>query len=220
MVLYLFPVRNGRNCAMGAFYDGCCRLLNGAAVVLLGAMLLAGCVSNQPKEAQKSDAKPKPAIVVSAEVRADFDAAMALLNGGEYQKGIEVMGKVLAKSQTYPVVYINIAIAHIKLGQLPEAEENLKLALNLEPDNPVANNEYGLLYRKTGRFAEARILYEQLLQKYPNYPLAHKNLGILCDIYLRDYECALREYESYSNAEPDDKTVKIWIGDVKGRLGK
>jgi tetratricopeptide (TPR) repeat protein len=92
--------------------------------------------------------------------------------------------------------------------------------LSLEPDNPIANNEYGLLYRKTGRFNEARQLYESLLAKYPYYPLVHKNLGILCDIYLRDYQCALKEYEFYSGAEPDDKTAKIWIADVQRRLGK
>lgn len=180
--------------------------------------LLAGCVSNPAREEVKAEAKP--ALVVTPEVRADFDAAMALMKAEEYQKGIEMMTKVVGKSQNNPVPFINLGIAHVKVGNLKAAEDNFKVALSLEPDNPVANNEYGLLYRKTGRFNEARQLYEGLLAKYPYYPLVHKNLGILCDIYLRDYQCALKEYEFYSGAKPDDKNAKIWIADVQRRLGK
>lgn len=188
------------------------------ALPFIVAAVVSGCVSNPPKEEQK--AATKGAFVITPEVRADFDAAMALMKAEEYQKGVELLDKVVEKSRNNPVPYINLGIAHARLGNLKAAEDNLKLALNLEPDNPVANNEYGLLYRKTGRFGEARQLYEKLLEKYPYYPLVHKNLGILCDIYLRDYACALKEYEAYSSAMPEDKTAKIWISDVQIRLGK
>lgn len=193
-------------------------LMHKICMPLMVLTLISGCVSNPSKEEQK--AAVKPAFVVSSEVRADFDAAMALMKAGEYQKGIDAMNKVVAKSQNNPVPYINLAIAYEKLDKLKEAEDNLKLALKLDPENPVANNEYGLLYRKTGRFNEARQTYENLLAKYPYYPLVHKNLGILCDIYLRDYACALKEYEAYSSATPEDKTAKIWIADVQTRVGK
>lgn len=186
-------------------------------LMILSVLYLQGCVATAPKKEAVTVAKAP--MVVAPEVRADFDAALALLTAGEYEKGIELMDKVVAKSQNTPVPFINLAIAHVKLGNLGKAEENLQHALKLEPDHPVANNEYGLLYRKTGRFGEARQLYEQLLEKYPYYPLVHKNLGILCDIYLRDYACALREYELYSSAVPEDKTAKIWIADVQRRLG-
>jgi len=194
------------------------KLMRNLTLSIFVAALLSGCISNPPKETIKAGVKP--AIVVTPEVRAEFDAAMVQMKAENYQKGIEMMDKVVAKSQNNPVPYINLAIAHSKLGNLKAAEDNLKLALNLEPDNPVANNEYGLLYRKTGRFSEARQLYEKLLEKYPYYPIVHKNLGILCDIYLRDYACALREYETYSSAMPEDKTAKIWITDVQTRAGK
>lgn len=193
-------------------------LVRRLAIGIAMFVVLSGCVSNPPKEATKAGSKT--AVAVTPELRADFDAAMALMKAEEYQKGIEMMDNVVAKSQNHPIPYINLGIAHAKLGNLKAAEDNLKLALNLDPDNPVANNEYGLIYRKTGRFSEARQLYENLLEKYPYYPLVHKNLGILCDLYLRDYECALREYEFYSGAMPDDKTAKIWIADVQRRLGK
>lgn len=194
------------------------RLTALAILLMILSIALQGCVTTAPKKEDSSAGKAP--IAVTPEVRADFDAAMALLKSEEYEKGIEIMNKVVAQSQNNPVPYINLAIAYSKLGKLDKAEDNLKSALKLEPENPVANNEYGLIYRKTGRFAEARTLYEQLLAKYPYYPLVHKNLGILCDLYLRDYECALKEYEFYGSAVPEDKNAKIWIADVQRRLGK
>jgi tetratricopeptide (TPR) repeat protein len=194
-------------------------LMQRMALPIVMIAVLAGCSAPPPKpEAQPVAAKP--AIVVAPEVRADFDAAMARMHAEDYPQGIELLGKVIAQIPNNPVPYINRGIAHTKLGNLKPAEDDLKRALELEPGNPVANNEYGLLYRKTGRFGEARKLYESLLAKYPYYPLVHKNLGILCDLYLRDYDCALREYEAYSSAMPEDKTAKIWITDVQRRLGK
>jgi tetratricopeptide (TPR) repeat protein len=184
---------------------------------------LSGCLSQPAKQETKPvplATSAAPVIAVAPEVRSDFDAAMARMNAGEYQQGIELLDKVIARAPKLSVPYVNRAIAQVKLGNLKAAEDDLKHALELEPANPVANNEYGLLYRKTGRFAEARKLYESLLASYPYYPIVHKNLGILCDLYLRDYECALREYEVYAGAAPDDKTIKIWIADVQRRLGK
>lgn len=198
-------------------------LVQHLALSVMVVSLLAGCAASQPKPEAKAEPKPAaaaPAIVVAPEVRAEFDAAMAHLKTEEFQKGIDLLDKVVAKSPNNPVPYINLAMAYSRLGNLKLAEDNLKRALELQPDHPVANNEYGLIYRKTGRFGEARQLYEKLLAKYPYYPVVHKNLGILCDLYLRDYECALREYETYSNAVPEDKTAKIWVTDVQRRLGK
>lgn len=209
------PERNGR--APAAHRHAALMQRVALPLVLLGA--LAGCAATAPQP-QALPTTAKSAVVVSPEVRADFDAAMARMYAEDYPQGIELMGKVIARMPDNPVPYINRAMAHTRLGNLKPAEDDLKRALELEPGNPVANSEYGLLYRKTGRFGEARKLYESLLVTYPHYPLVHKNLGILCDLYLRDYACALKEYEAYSSAAPEDKTIKIWITDVQRRLGK
>ncbi len=84
----------------------------------------------------------------------------------------------------------------------------------------MANNELGLLYRKSGKFNAARTAYENAIKDHPEYLPARRNLGVLCDLYLHDYECALRQFVEYLDLKPDDKTVAIWVADVKQRLGK
>ncbi|MDF3031663.1 MAG: repeat-containing protein [Moraxellaceae bacterium] len=186
-------------------------------VVALGATaLLAGC-SSAPSRHGLAAGERNAAI--SPQARQDFDAAMQAIKAEEFEKGIALMDKVASESQKTAVPLINLALAQKNVGKLEQAEANLKKALALEPDNPVASNELAILYRKTGRFAESRQVYESILKKYPHFPLANKNLGILCDLYLRDYACALKGYQAYSTAMPDDKSARIWIADVQKRLG-
>lgn len=154
---------------------------------------------------------------LDVDVRADFDAALKYLSAGQYDKGIELLHKVAQRSPGRSAPYVNLAVAYQKVGNLPAAEENVKKALELDPTHPVANTEYGVIARKTGKFAEARKIYEQTLKWYPDLLPARKNLGILCDVYLRDPECALTHYRAYSAGAPNDKMVQLWIADLEKR---
>lgn len=192
------------------------------ATVLLAAMLLTACVSSPNKPEGEKDFSGIYFVEnksVDLAVRKDFEAAIKLLQAGEYEKAIELLEKVKKGSQKNSAPYINIAMAYDKIGKPKEAEENLKQALTINPDHPVANNEYALLYRKTGRYAEARQLYERVVKRYPEFMPARKNFGILCELYLDDAPCALAQYEEYSQANPGDGDVKLWIAALKQRLG-
>lgn len=197
------------------------KTLHATRLIWVVSVLLSACSTQQPNIAGLKEVKPNiVAHEPSAELRAEFDAAMAAIKSDDSEKGIELLNKVITTSKDYAIPYINLAIAYKKIGKLKEAEENLKQALKAEPENPVGQNEYALLYRKTGRFAEARQLYEKTLEKYPGFVIAHKNLGILCDLYTKDYACAVKHYVIYSNVMQDDKAVKLWIAEAQKRIGK
>jgi len=152
--------------------------------------------------------------------RRDFERAVAVMKDQDYGQAVDLLEKVIEQSPNVTAPYIDIAIAYQRIGKPEQAEEHLKAALRLVPDHPVASNEYGLLCRKAGRFSDARAIYEKAIARFPDYYPVHRNLGILCDLYLNDPVCALEHYEIYSEARPEDKQVKLWISDLRDRLGR
>jgi len=152
--------------------------------------------------------------------RRDFDRAVRMMEDEEYGQAAGLLEKIIEKSPGVTAPYINLAIACRHLGETEQAEEYLKTAMNLIPEHPGACNEYGQLLRQTGKFSESRSIYEKGIAGYPYYYPLHKNLGILCDLYLNDPSCALEHYEIYSRAMPEDKQVKLWIADLRLRLGQ
>lgn len=158
-------------------------------------------------------------VDVDSDVEMDFNNAIELMQQDKNAQAIAILNTVIEREQRLPSPYVNIAIAYNRLGETKDAEENLIKALKLDIGHPVANNELGLLYRKAGKFNAARSAYENAIKQNPDYLPVKKNLGVLCDLYLHDYECALSQFEDYLEIAPDDKTMKIWVADVKQRLG-
>ena len=152
--------------------------------------------------------------------RKDFELAVTMMNEKNYAPAIELLEKVIERSPGVTAPYVNLAIAYGNMQKPEQAEAHLKTALRLFPDHPAASNEYALLCRKAGRFDEAREVYQKVITRFPDYYPVRRNLGILCDLYLKDGECALEQYEIYSAAWPEDRQVKLWIADLKNRIGR
>lgn len=196
----------------------CFRLISCTAALML-AMLIHGCATTPgQKKADKSVEQQN--VIVDDDVRDDFEQALTLLKKEEYDKAIELLNKVIESEKRLPAPYVNLGMAYIKKGDNTKAEQYLHQALALDLAHPVANNELGLLYRKAGRFDDAKKAYTNALAEHPDYLPVLKNLAILCDIYLRDANCALVQYEEYLKYAPDDKMVPIWIADLKRRMGQ
>lgn len=159
-------------------------------------------------------------VDVNPSVRAEFEKGVKLLEQKKYEDGIRVLKRVALSSENSIAPHINLGIAYMKINELEKAEASLKKALTLNSAHPAANNEMAMVYRKTGRFAEARETYERILERYPGFYPARRNLGILCDLYIKDYRCAMANYEIYSRADPDDKSVRMWIADLEQRMKK
>ena len=212
----------------------------GLAVLAMVLSVLAGCATNgkvKPTPVSQESSLDKGFTIAQLEEgrqgfiitevpqmdeasRIDFERAVAMMKDQDYGQAIDILEKIIEKSPGVTAPYIDIAIAYRLIGKPEKAEEPLKAALQLVPDHPVASNEYGLLCRKDGRFADARAIYDKAIARFPGYYPMHRNLGILCDLYLNDPECALEHYEIYSEAKPEDKQVKLWIADLRARLGR
>jgi Tfp pilus assembly protein PilF len=155
---------------------------------------------------------------VPPELRARYLAAIGYLEQGLHDRGVAELRAVTEEAPDLANPHVDLGVAYGRVGDWEEAAASLERAIAVGADHPIALNELALVYRKQGRFAEARASYERALALYPDFHVANRNLAILCDLYQRDYGCALRHYEAYHALVPDDAQAAIWVADMQGRV--
>jgi len=196
--------------------------------LLLSPLLVAACATTESPRTPPAKIEIQEAVGftiteqarISSDVRVDYDRAIRSLERGELEQGIEVLEAIVEVSPGLAAPRVDLGIAYHLAGNLGDAEKNLLLALESNPSHPIAHNELGIVYRKTGRFNEAKRSYEAALTIYPGYHFARRNLAILCDLYLADLSCALKNYEAYMATVTSDDEASMWITDIRNRMGQ
>jgi len=186
-----------------------------AATVLSLMLMVSACSQNTVKPASGTTALQQ--ITVDDSIERLFEQALTHLQEEEYDEGIALLETLTTQEQRLAAPYVNLGIAYSRTGKTKLAEHNFSKALKLDVSHAVANNELGLLYRKTGRFNAAKTVYQNALVKHPDYLPVRRNLGILCELYLHDLECALEQYQAYLEYAPDEETIARWALEVKQR---
>lgn len=196
-----------------------------AALLAAAAFLISACATTQStRPSAQIEIQEEVGFTItedariSGDVRADYEVALAYLQQGRQEEGIALLESVAEGAPGLSAPRIDLGIAYHRAGDLVGAERNLLIALESNPDQPVAHNELGIVYRKTGRFDQAKKSYEAALDIYPGFHFARRNLAVLCDLYLADLNCALANYEAYMTTVPSDDEASMWISDIRYRL--
>ena len=193
-----------------------------ARSALISLLFIAGCAQENVKQEKVTRdtyayTAAEEEIVVHDSVKLMFTQALTYLQQQEYPQGIALLETLVARENRLAAPYVNLGIAYSRTGENKLAELNFNKALKLDVGHAVANNELGLLYRKTGRFRAARTVYQNALIQHPDYLPVRKNLGILCELYLHDFACALEQYNAYLQYAPEEETIARWAMELKQR---
>jgi Flp pilus assembly protein TadD len=188
--------------------------------LLLLAMLLGGCASQGVSTGGESTGGATSGGTLKPDVQLTFDQAVQALKAGQYPQAIGGFKQVARKEPGLAVPYVNMAIAYHRQGDQDAAGAALTDALKRNSRSYEAMNLKGILARENGDFAAARKHYEQALSIQPDYPEAHLNLAILCDLYLVDLGCASQHYARFQALRGDDNEVSGWMTDLKRRQKK
>lgn len=202
-------------------------------MVAVLTLLLSSCASlpnlKKPTSATKATAKTErsdiatesvtagkilaqPDFRISKKTAAAYNAALTHMRSKNYDTAILEMQKVAEMDERISGPWVNIGMAHKKLGDVNKARAAFNQALKINPNNPFALNQLGILNREDGKFELAEKLYMKALSAYPDYKNAHLNLAILCDVYLRKIGCALDHYQDYLDLSGgQDKQVTAWM---------
>ena len=71
-----------------------------------------------------------------------------------------------------------------------------------------------------GEFQQAAVAYERAIAADANFAPAHRNLGVVLDLYLGDSARALAELERYQELSGEEKPVSVWIAELRQRTGQ
>jgi len=116
--------------------------------------------------------------------------------------------------------YISRAASLMELQRWPEAEADLKAAVEIAPEEPTTLNYLGYSWAERGlNLEEAFKLIEKAVALAPNSGAIIDSLG-WAHYQLGRYEEALPLLEKAAALEPADPTITDHLGDVYARLGR
>lgn len=186
----------------------------GLAAVL---MLLAACSSTPSKNVADGSAPTE----VSSAARTAFDAGIAAMKAGQWPEAERQLTQVTRTQPNLSGAWLNLALVYEQTNRPAiDVETQFKKAIEVNPANMPAHNQYGIWLRTQGRFKDAEAIYLKALQADAGRADTHLNLGILYDLYLGKPAQALTHYEKYlalKGDSADTGRVKNWVADLQRR---
>ncbi len=150
---------------------------------------------------------------------AEYVKVQALMVAGQYEQALAPLRALQERHSQQAAPLVNLSIALYGLGRLEEALSAAQQAVSLEPENAAAQHQYGIVARASGDFDAAEQAYGRALQLQQDYALAHRNMGILLDLYRHRPEQALKHYRRYLElAQPADEEVERWVTELERRI--
>jgi len=163
------------------------------------------------EEAPTTPAQAAPAAPVK-DPQTRFDEALAAYKAKNFKLAREGFTSLAKEHPELSGPLTNLGILDAKANNRPAAIAQFSRAVAANPENAIAYNWLGILYRESRDYARAEQAYLRSLTLKPNEPAVVLNLGILYDVYLKRPAQALERYRDYQQLT-GGKELKVtaWI---------
>jgi tetratricopeptide (TPR) repeat protein len=166
---------------------------------LIGRCLIrAGRIDDAIKQFEQSEipGTKRPRVV------ARIEAASMLAESGNFNEALKLLGQVLEMDPSYAKAWYNQALIRGRIGQVQQAEGDLRKALQWEPSMAEALNNLGVLALKQGRNDDAERYFRRAIEQVPTHISALRNLAMVT-MMKGDGETARACSEKLTYLDPD-----------------
>lgn len=173
-------------------------------ILLLMLLVLAGCAAQKPRTGQESQDRRR------AELHTEL--AAAYYSQGQMAIALEEFTKATELDASYAPAYTGLGLVHASLKQDGKAEANFKRALQLDPENSEAHNNYGTFLCVRNRVDEAISEFMTAVSNplYATPASAYLNAGI-CALKKQDRQNAESYFLKALRADPGARAASYQL---------
>lgn len=193
-------------------------------MVAVAAVLAVAVFGVFPVRAQTQEPAPAPPASGLSGAHESFAIARELAAAGDLQRATEAWRRGLESFGDEPYARLEYASFLTRQGHLPEAAEQFRAALDLDPGNPDLLWAAGVFLRRhpdatEGALDESERLLLRLVEVRPDDPRAWLELGILA-ISRRDYDGAAESFGRARALAPSNLAATGYLAEALVRAGR
>ncbi len=136
-----------------------------------------------------------------------FNAGLALLEMGQPKDAMPYLEEAVAKQPAVATWHLTLAQAYRKSHRPQKALKHYRASLRINPDQPVAHNEMGLVFWDLNSFFFADTAFHRAYQLDNQYVDALNNL-VTSSILFKQYDQAIDYINRLQEINPDDDNAQ------------
>jgi tetratricopeptide (TPR) repeat protein len=170
-------------------------------------------------ERQKNVGPPLPDPVLNDVLALNVGVLEAISQGeqlareGKLPESAAAYEKALGFAPQLESAHAQLISVYGRMGHAARAEEHFQVAIALQPGEPNAYFNHGLLIASQEKFAEAEQAFRRTVDSQPAYPGARLNLGLMLEAQGRLPE-ALAEYRTAAQNDATDSQAQFYAGRI------